>query len=89
MAGNFCEKYMRNIQMMMAVHPFSKSFSPAVGGSQNVARVSRTITVEQKDNSRSKRCSDRLDYKRVIMSFGWSGTASIYWATVPALDGRW
>jgi hypothetical protein len=57
MAGNFCEKYKRNMQMIMAVHPFSKIFSPAVGGSQNVARVSSTITVEQKGDRGNERCN--------------------------------
>jgi hypothetical protein len=61
MAGNFCEKYMRKMQMIMAVHPFSKIFSPAVGGSQNMARVSSTITVEQKDNQRRELCNTRSD----------------------------
>jgi hypothetical protein len=56
MAGNFCEKYKRNMQMIVAVHPLSNIFSPAVGGSQNVARVSSTITVEQKSNRESERC---------------------------------
>jgi hypothetical protein len=45
MAGSFCEKYMRKMQIMMAVQPFSMIFSPAVGGSQKVAKVSSTITV--------------------------------------------
>jgi hypothetical protein len=39
--------------MMAVVHPLSRSFSPAVGGSQNVARVSSTITVEQSGNKQS------------------------------------
>jgi hypothetical protein len=51
MAGSFCEKYKRNTQMIVAIHPFSKIFSPAVGGSQNVASVSSTITVEQERQS--------------------------------------
>jgi hypothetical protein len=39
--------------MMAVVHPLSRIFSPAVGGSQNVARVSSTITVEQSENKQS------------------------------------
>jgi hypothetical protein len=42
------------MQMMTVVHPFSKIFSPAVGGSQNVARVSSTITVEQSENQQNQ-----------------------------------
>jgi hypothetical protein len=41
------------MQMIAVVHPFSRIFSPAVGGSQNVARVSSTITVEQSENQQS------------------------------------
>jgi RNase P protein component len=48
--------------MMAVVHPLSRSFSPAVGGSQNVARVSSTITVEQ----RGKKQSQRSHIKRRI-----------------------
>ena len=40
--------------MMAVVHPLSRIFSPAVGGSQNVARVSSTITVEQSENKQSQ-----------------------------------
>jgi hypothetical protein len=36
---------MRKMQIIMAVQPFSKIFSPAAGGSQNVTKVSSTITV--------------------------------------------
>lgn len=38
--------------MMMAVQPFRMIFSPAVGGSQKLAKVSKTITVGQSNENR-------------------------------------
>lgn len=48
MAGIFCVKYKRNIEIINAMHPFNIIFSPACGGSQKFNNVNRIITEKLK-----------------------------------------